>query len=204
MACKDVMPEPIEDSAKAFDITKYAIIGKKYFGAEQIPYIIALNANGKARREMPGDFVPYIYTYKDGILTLDQIGGNLIRVRINQDTITSFESTIEKFASYQLIKIPNTNQLIGTSFGGVWKMIVAGQSAPQLSIVKFTDTHYGEDALYSPTPDKDYSVFYNIAAKTFNNTTKDETLWILINGKLEGHRYNLTSKKIYSGTFIKN
>src|SRR5215217_9349480 len=76
--------KPIKDLSKTFDITKYAIIGKRYYGSGQIPFIIAFKANGNARYEMPGDFMPYSYTYKDGILTLDQMGGNLIRVRLNQ------------------------------------------------------------------------------------------------------------------------
>ncbi|RYG10180.1 MAG: hypothetical protein EOO07_22605 [Chitinophagaceae bacterium] len=132
------------------------------------------------------------------------MGGNLIRVRINQDTITSFETTIQKFESYQLVKIPSENQLVGNSFGGTWKMIVAGQWAPHLSSVKFTDTQFDEAMLYSPTPNKSYELLYNIAARTINHTTKDETLWVLINGKLEGFRYNPIGRKVYVGTFIRN
>lgn len=208
MSCVEVekkpKPKTIDDVSKTFDITKYVIVGKQYFGSETRPFIIKLNANGLARSEGTSSFEPYIYTYKNGILTLDQMGGNLIRVRINRDTITSFETTIQKFESYQLIKIPSENKLVGNSFGGIWKMIVAGQWAPHLSAIKFTNTQYDEAMLHTPTPNKAYKLYYNLAAKTVNDNTKDETLWVLINGKLEGFRYNPKGKKLYTGTFIRN
>ena len=207
MSCEkesgEIAPDTTKELAKIVDITNYVIIGKSYLGIEQIPYLISLHADGKARFELPGGHIPYSYTYNDEVLTLDQNGGNLIRIRIRQDSISSFISTTKEFASYQLIKIPSTNLLAGNSFGGVWKMIVAGASAPQLSTVKFTDTQYAEATLYNPIPNKSYSVLHNIAAKTLDPVTQHAALWVLMDGKLEGYRYNLASEKHYSGTFIK-
>lgn len=195
-ACKKNNSKPEDE----FDITQYYIVGKMGTSGISIPYIITFDANAKSNAITLSVNSQSSYTYKDGTLTMDFGGGTVYVFKISDENITSFEGT-DQLENYKLVKIPATNQLAGNTYNGSWK--TPGSLLFVFTKFKFTDTQYGEASLNEPVPDKDYTLIKNIAATSTTGANGLLSFWVLIDGKLEGAKYNPTTEKVSYGIFTK-
>jgi len=180
MGCKKKDPRP-----EIFDLTKYSIVGKLNTG---YPYLITI-AGDKAV------FTHYSatngkYSFVDGVL----------RLNFNEEVICSFvieNGAIKSYTgpaiinTYDLVKIPATNQLDGKTFKGSWN------NAVYVTRLKFTGGQYVEITNNQQTT-TNYTLINNLAVK--KEEAGNLTLFILMNGKLEAGRYKYPN--IFWGSFI--
>lgn len=166
---KDPKPEP-------FDITQYTIVGKLSTG---YPYVINLQPHDKATLMHVGPSDGK-FTYVDGVLKLDFNGKEVVcTFVIENNKIKSYQGPII-INTYNLVKIPATNQFDGKTFKGSWN------NAGYLTQIKFTadEVTFTADNRAEPFS---YTLINNLAAlqKQGNNNT----LFILMDEKLESGRY---------------
>lgn len=185
-------PETVEEP---FDITQYVIVSlsKK---TNDIHYIQTFekDAEGVSMEYSAFLIVKDTYTYNNGILkTFSNVTYNK-EFKIENGVIVS--SSDSQDYNSTLVKIPSTNQLNGNTYSGSWKK--DGSALMTFATLKFSNTHFSEASLNPPEPNTSYEIIKNIGALSI--TADKRTLWVLVNGKLEGSRL---SSGVSAGTFIK-
>lgn len=110
-SCKKNDPQPEE-----FDITKHIIAGKVSFG---YPYIITIEPGNKAKLTSYS-ISDGTYTFVDGVLNFNFNDGEVIC------SFTIQNGGVKKYTgpalinTYNLIKVPETNQLAGHVYAGTY------------------------------------------------------------------------------------
>lgn len=178
---KDSKPE-------VFDITKYSIVGKF---ADGLPYIISIEAGNKITLTNYS-FSSGTFTYTDGILKFNFDNGEMVgSFTIENGAIKSYAGPV-LINTYDLVKIPATNQLESKTFKGIW------QNSAYKTELKFGATKYTEITNNRQT-EASYTLINNLAAK--KQEVDKITLFIMMDGKLEGLHY-ANPIRIW-GTFMK-
>ncbi|TKC08933.1 hypothetical protein [Pedobacter frigoris] len=182
LSCKKKDPKP-----EVFDITKYSIVGKLSTG---YPYIITIESDKAVLTSY--SVSDGKYTYTDGVLKLNFNGGEVIcSFTIENGSIKAYVGPVI-INTYDLVKIPATNQLEGKNFKGSWN------GSGYLTQVKFTGAKYTE-ITNGQQNEVNYTLINNLAVK------KEEginiTVFMMLNGKLEGGRYRYPNTDW--GTFMK-
>lgn len=200
MACKkdkiapQLEPEPIEEP---FDIKQYVLVEWDKvlsFTHKPVPVINTFEPQSKSTSysAILGPGTNISYSYNNGVLKHD---GR--EFKIENKTISRIGHADPSYTC-QLVKIPANNQLDGNTYMGSWTPV--GSMLMSISNLKFTDTHYDEQSFINLLePNKQYTLIKNIGAFYGNNITR--TLLVLVDGKLEGHRYNNGNESI--GAFTK-
>lgn len=197
MACKKdkVTPEPAEEP---FDITEYVLV-EKGLGLEDEDHIITtFELQGKATwYTLIGALTGPTYTYDNGVLKI-YLAGTLEReFKIEDRKIVSY-SPKAKLYTCQLVKTSKSNQLNGNTYAGGWK--TEGSNLTFIASLKFNDTHYSEASINLPEPNTTYKTIKNVGA--FSSIDFVNTIWITIDGKLEGSR-KPANGNVSIGTFTK-
>lgn len=171
-SCKKKDPKP-----EVFDITKYSIVGKFSSGN---PYIITIDADDKATLTAYG-FSTGKYTFIDGVLKFNFSNGEVI------GSFTIENGAIKSYAgpaiinTYDLVKIPATNQLEGKTFKGIWQNL-AYTTEFKFTASQVTETTNNQSSVVN------YTLINNLAVKKQNGAY--HTLLVIIDNKLEGAHYN--------------
>lgn len=169
VSCKKKDPKP-----EAFDITKHAVIGKLRSG---YPYIITLESIDKAVLTHYGASNGS-YTYLNGVFKFNfqnEVVGSFV---IENGQIKSYDGPVV-LNTYDLVKIPSTNQFEGKTFKGGWNGIVHPTE------IKFTTTQFTEITNNQQSV-IDYTLINNLAIK--KEVGANFTLFIMMNDLLEGGR----------------
>ncbi|MCX2477353.1 hypothetical protein OQZ33_23665 [Pedobacter sp. MC2016-05] len=201
MACKKdkVTPDPIEEP---FDITKYVIVENGLGFTRNDPIINTFDPQGKtAILTIIGGSIPnHTHTYQDGILKIFSEGTLRKEFKIENKAIVSSSAKLANYTG-KLVKIPTSanNMFNGNTYAGGWR--TEGSTLIFVASLKFTDTHYSEASINLPTPNKEYTLFKNIAAQSYIDGIG--SIWLLDDGKLEGTRINVNTLKESVGTFTK-
>jgi len=193
-SCKKDDPKP-----EVFDITRFVIAGKVSFGH---PYIIAMEPGNKATLTSHG-FSEGTYTYVDGVLSFNFTDGEVVcAFTIENDNIKAFDGPA-LINTYNLIKVPETNQLAGKTFAGTYYRL-DNTVLHQNFFYSFYANHNKVGVGYTvgtPVRTENYTIIGNIAALVDIENSDDRELMVLINGKLEvGYRQSNPSAT-YIGSF---
>lgn len=193
-SCKKDNPKP-----EVFDITKYIIAGKVSFGH---PYIIAIEPGNKATLTSHG-FSEGTYTYVNGVLDFNFSDGEVeCSFTIENGNIKAFDGPA-LINSYNLIKVPATNQLAGKTFTGTYYRL-DNTVLHQNFFYSFSANDNKVGVGYTvgmPVRTETYSTIGNIAALVDIGNSDDRELMVLINGKLEvGYSQSSPTAK-YIGSF---
>ncbi|MCD9854459.1 hypothetical protein LUD75_07065 [Epilithonimonas sp. JDS] len=185
-------PEVVEEP---FDITQYVIVSLSKKNSN-IHYIQTFekDAEGVSMDYSAFLVIKNTFTFQDGVLkTFSNITSNK-EFKIENGSIIS-ASNSEDYIN-KLVKIPSTNQLNGNTYSGSWRK--DGSNLLLYSKLKFTNTHFSEGSLNLPEPNTSYEIIKNIGALSV--TAGKRTLWVLVDGKLEGSRL---FSGVSAGTFTK-
>lgn len=169
LSCKKKDPKP-----EVFEITKHAIIGKLSGG---YPYIINLEGADKAILTHYS-VTNGSYTYVNRVFKFNfdnEVVGSFV---IENGQIKSYNGPLV-INTYDMVKIPVTNQFEGKTFKGNWNGI--GHSTQ----IKFTGTKYTEITNNQQT-EANYMLINNLAVK--KQEANSITLFIMMHNKLEGGR----------------
>lgn len=201
-SCKKDKVGP-DQAAEPFDVRQYVIVTKELNSSGWVNNIrlTSFEAQSKCIIFTELGVIPddgYTYGYDNGVLKLYYDLGLQYELKIEDKIITSNVSR----RSFKLIKIPAENSLNGNTYAGGWKS--EGSLLTTIASLKFTDTHYSEASINLPAPNKTYELFKNIAAYKYDVTDKVASLWLVLDGKLEGYRsfYNNNGNRV-AGTFTK-
>ncbi|SOD14233.1 hypothetical protein [Pedobacter xixiisoli] len=197
-ACKKDKVDTPEPAQEPFAITDYVLV-EKGLGVDDNDHLITtFELQGKAIwYTLLGYLEGPKYTFEDGVLKI-YLGGTVEReFKIENQKIVSHSVKFQPY-SCQLVKISKSNVLDGNTYNGGWRN--EGSLIVSVSKLKFTDTHYAEASLNLPVPNNEYKSLKNIGA--YSRINNVNTLWILINGKLEGSR-KYESGNIAIGDFNK-
>lgn len=175
-----------KEKTENFDISKYSIVGKFSTG---FPYIMTFGANGQA--ELTANSVSNgSYTYVNGVLNFSFADGEVPGAfKIENGGIKSFDGPL-LINTYDLVKIPATDQLDGKTFKGAWT------NSGQLTQLKFSGTRCIEVNGLQQSG-LEYVTVNNLAKRRVEPGSL--TVFILMNQKLEGGRDKSPNK--YWGTF---
>lgn len=168
-SCKKKDPRP-----EVFDITKHAIIGKLTGG---YPYILTLEGADKATLTHYS-VSSGSYTYVNGVFKFNfdnELIGSFV---IENGQIKAYNGPVI-INTYDLVKIPVTNQFYGKTFKGNWNG--TGHSTQ----IKFTGTKYTE-VTNNQQSEANYTLINNLAVKKQEGNTI--TLFTIMNNRLEGGR----------------
>ena len=168
----------------AFDITKFSIVGKLSSG---IPYIISLDSEKAVLTHYSA--AAGKYSFIDGLLSLNFTDEVICSFVIENGSIKSYKGPVI-INTYELVKIPATNQLDGKTFKGSWN------NSAYLSELKFSGTQYTETTNNQQSI-INYTLINNLAVKKAEGA--NPRVFILMNNKLEGVGHN--SPNTFWGTF---
>jgi len=199
MACKKdkVTPGPIEEP---FDITEYVIVEWGIGFNSNDPVINTFDPQSKTSilTILGGGIANHTHTFENGVLKIFY-EGTLRKEYTIRDKIIISHSTQPASYTCKLVKIPKINQFNGNLYSGGWKS--DGSLLTLIASLKFTDTHYSEASINLPVPNKAYTLIKNIAAQSYIDGIG--SIWLSIDGKLEGSRLNMNTQKESKGTFTK-
>jgi hypothetical protein len=176
---KELKPE-------GFNITKYSIVGKLSNGH---PYIITIESDKAVLTHYSATSGKYSFT--DGVLNLNFNDEVICAFVVENGGIKSYKGPVI-LNTYDLVKIPSTNQLAGKNFKGTWN------NSGSLTQLKFTGAEYIETTNNQQSI-VDYTLINNLAVKKTEGNNL--TVFILMNDKLEGGRYK--SPNTFWGTFMR-
>lgn len=185
---------------EVFDITRYVIAGKVSFG---YPYVITIAPSNQARLTSYG-ISDGTYTYVDGVLNFDFNDGEVVcSFTIENGNIQAYNGPA-LINSYNLIKIPATNQLAGKTYTGAYYR-QDNSVLHQNFFYSFSGSQNKVDVGYTvgtPVRTENYTAIGNIAALVDVANSDDQELMVLINGKLEAGYGQSSPRAEYIGSFV--
>lgn len=183
-SCKkqDTLPE-------AFDIRDYTIIGKRAAGN---PYLIQMET-GDSATMIHSSISGGAYSYTDGVLKFNFGDGEVIcSFTIENGSIKAYNGPVI-INTYDLVKIPATNQLSGNNFKGIW------YNTAYSTEFRFSD-HQVITIENNQQNTRNYTLINNLAGM-IKGPGSDLSLFVWADRKLEAGRYIYPNHQW--GTFMK-
>jgi len=179
-------PETVEEP---FDITDYVLVALAKDDNQFSTFILTFEKEAQGKSIEYHTFAPiegynYNYTFVDGIVKIYSAGYVIREFKIQNKTIVSANNADQLNYKLALVKISNINQLNGNTYVGSWR--VPGTNTQYAVNLRFSGTHYSESYPNPIDPNHEYKIIKNVAA--YSIEANKRSLWILVDGKLEGYR----------------